>query len=90
MENFSSKIAKMENQDFNASRESRLQNLREREMSLKEAREFRAQLQADQDGLRQDRKEYLTELKRRRDEQRAEHIKAMASGIKCKCSNCQQ
>ena len=80
----------MENQDFNASRESRLQSLKEKEMSLKEAREFRAQLQADQDNLRQDRKEYLKELKRRRDEQRAEYIKAMASGIQCKCSNCQQ
>ena len=86
MENFTSKVSRMENQDINAAREYRIQELRNIEMSLREAREFRAQLQADQERIRKARKDYLKELEKRRDNIRAEHLKI--KGTECKCTRC--
>ena len=49
-------------------------------------REYRAQLQADQERKKKARKEYLKELQKRLDNIKAEHLKIKGPG--CQCTRC--
>ena len=69
----------MENKDISAAGEYRIQE----PISL---REYRAQLQADQERKKKARKEYLKELQKRLDNIKAEHLKIKGPG--CQCTRC--